>query len=101
MFDKIQLNIGNAYHETYGHFSAPIAQFAVTLLNNGNESYFTLVRNGNEPLAALYSKAGFIPASAVVVVQLEASDVVFVKATNVGANLDEPFYCLFSGYLIQ
>lgn len=104
VFDKTELNIGNAYHETYGHFSAPIAglyQFALTLLNNGNESYFTLVRNGNEPLAALYSKAGFIPASAVVVVQLEASDVVFVKATNVGANLDEPFYCLFSGYLIQ
>eukprot|EP00105_Crassostrea_gigas_P028103 XP_011449651.1 PREDICTED: complement C1q-like protein 4 [Crassostrea gigas] len=104
VFDKTQLNIGNAYHETYGHFNAPIAglyQFALTLLNDGNESYFSLVRNGNELLAALYSKAGFIPASAVVVVQLEASDVVFVKATNVGANLDEPFYCLFSGYLIQ
>lgn len=59
------------------------------------------MRNGNEELAGLYSRHDFVPASAVVVVQLEASDVVFVKATNVGANLDEPFYCLFSGYLIQ
>eukprot|EP00105_Crassostrea_gigas_P024912 XP_011445329.1 PREDICTED: heavy metal-binding protein HIP [Crassostrea gigas] len=104
VFDKTQLNLGNAYHDTYGHFSAPIAglyQFALTLLNNGNDSYFVLVRNGNEELAGLYSRHDFVPASAVVVVQLEASDVVFVKATNVGANLDEPFYCLFSGYLIQ
>uniref|UniRef100_A0A8W8I114 C1q domain-containing protein n=1 Tax=Magallana gigas TaxID=29159 RepID=A0A8W8I114_MAGGI len=62
VFDKIQLNIGNAYHETYGHFSAPIAglyQFALTLLNNGNESYFTLVRNGNEPLAASLLQSRF------------------------------------------
>lgn len=24
IFDRVLLNLGNAYHETYGHFTAPV-----------------------------------------------------------------------------
>lgn len=87
----------------YGYFNVFIVgfyQFVLILLNDGNELYFFFVRNGNELLVVFYFKVGFIFVLVVVVVQLEVSDVVFVKVINVGVNLDEVFYCLFSGYLI-
>ncbi|XP_062608645.1 complement C1q-like protein 4 [Saccostrea cucullata] len=104
VFDKIILNLGNAYHESYGHFTAPVQgvyQFAVSLLNDGKESYFSLMRNGNQVLSMLYIRSGtFYSSSSIVVAQLEANDVVFVKGTRT-ANLDESYYCIFSGFLIQ
>ena len=103
VFDTPLLNLGNAYHETYGHFSAPvdgIYQFAVSLLNDGNQSYFEIMKNGNEVLASLFSKADYVPLSNIIVIELQVGDVVFVKALTAG-NLDETYYCVFSGFLIQ
>lgn len=103
IFDRVLLNLGNAYHETYGHFTAPvdgIYQFAVSLLNNGRNAYFTLTKNGNEHLVYIYSRHDFVPGTSVIEVQLQARDVVFVKATTDG-DLDEGHYCVFSGFLIQ
>lgn len=103
VFDTLLLNLGNAYHETYGHFSAPvngIYQFAVSLLNDGRQSDFLIMKNGNELLAQLYSKIGYVPSSNLIVIQLQAGDVIFVKAWAAG-NLDESHYCVFSGFLIQ
>lgn len=103
VFDTPLLNLGNAYHETYGHFSAPvdgIYQFAVSLLNDGKESYFGIMKNGNEVLASLIYKADYVPSSNFIVIQLQIGYVVFVKASTAG-NLDQTYYCVFSGFLIQ
>lgn len=103
IFDTPLMNLGNAYHETYGHFSAPedgLYQFAVTLLTLSKTSDFGLMKNGNEILARFYSKEGFIGSTNVVEVILQARDVVFVKATSDG-DLDGGYYCMFSGFLIQ
>ena len=103
IFDTPLLNFGNAYHETYGHFTAPvdgIYQFALSLLNNGKEGYFVIMKNGNEHLASLFSKEDFVPSTIVIVLQMQARDVVFVKAWTAG-DLDENHYCIFSGFLIQ
>ena len=57
VFDTPLLNLGNAYHEPYGHFSAPvdgIYQFAVSLLNDGKQSFFEIMKHGNEVLASLF-----------------------------------------------
>ncbi|XP_062608646.1 complement C1q-like protein 4 isoform X1 [Saccostrea cucullata] len=103
VFDRIILNLGNAYHESYGHFTVPVRgvhQFSASLLNNGKDSYFNIMRNGNQMLSDIYTKTGYISSSSIVVVQLEARDVVFVKASTTG-NLDGGYYCIFSGFLIK
>ena len=103
IFDAPLMNLGHAYHETYGHFSAPedgLYQFAVSLLTQSKTSDFALMKNGNEILARVYSKEGLIPSTNVIEVILQDRDVVFVKATLDG-DLDGGHYCMFSGFLIQ
>ncbi|XP_062569909.1 multimerin-2-like isoform X2 [Saccostrea cucullata] len=105
VFNKTLLNVGNAYHETYGHFRAPVSglyQFSVSLLNNKKETKFEIVRNGNQNLAKLYTQAGTYSASAkTIAVRLELDDVLFVRTITAG-NLDgSAYYCVFSGFLIH
>ncbi|XP_048736539.1 complement C1q-like protein 4 [Ostrea edulis] len=105
IFDNVLLNLGNAYHETYGHFTAPVSgvyQFAVSLLTGpgGSNSYFAVLRNGNQLLGSIYIVKDYYSSSVTVTAHLDMSDVVFVRADS-ASKLDAGYYCAFSGFLIQ
>jgi hypothetical protein len=105
IFDNVLSNLGNAYHETYGHFTAPVSgtyQFAVSLLTKtpGPNSYYEVVKNGNQVLSRIYIVKEYYSSSTTVIAHLDVADVVFVKAASV-STLDAGYYCVFSGVFIQ
>lgn len=105
-YDHVVTNIGNGYSSQNGMFTAPISglyHFSTTVMAVGNENvHIQMVKNGNEIARAYTSSTDYETGVAVVIIELNKGDNVWVKHFyDVGApHIHGLGYTSFSGFLI-
>ena len=106
VFDHVNLNLGNGYHNLHGLFIAPapgIYMFSTSLTShNADRMLGSIMKNGIELAAALaHSQSGYHDQGSVTVVtQLAAGDEVWVRHHEDGQYLYGGYYTSFTGCLV-
>ncbi|XP_021354625.1 cerebellin-1-like [Mizuhopecten yessoensis] len=108
VFDTVVTNDGNGYDTRHGHFTAPVAglyAFSVTVMCYGDESeiHAAIVRDGQKIGVVFANGNHFDNGSKLVVVRLQAGQMVWVEHTYdpSGNKINGAGYSSFSGFLIR
>jgi hypothetical protein len=110
VFDRVVTNIGNAYNNHGGIFTAPVSgayEFAVTIMSEpGHVMHADILKDGTDELCHMYaSSAEYDTSTCVVMVHLIAGNDVWIRHNIPWSESNEGIkgshFSAFSGHLIQ
>ena len=106
VFDVVDTNVGNAY-DIRGVFTAPVAGvyvFNFNFISHWDERtmHAKLVKNGETIAVGIANSKGFYDnGGAMVTVQLEKGDEVYVTRGDLGNRILGDWWCKFSGFRLS
>ena len=107
IFDTVVTNVGNAYNDHTGLFTAPdngIYVFNFNFINHWDEEtvHAKLIKNGKTiAIGIANSIESFDNGGAMVTVQLEKGDEVYVTRGDLGNRILGDWWCKFSGFRLS